>query len=396
MTPRSATAAARLPFHPMASAPDITTVDRDDDGATAANARVSLEGVTITYPGVGDAVRAADLEVESGTIAALLGPSGCGKTSLLRAIAGLERPRRGTIRIGDMVVSSGRRWVRPERRSVGMVFQDGSLFPHLTVAENIGFGLRTRGAERDERVAELLALVDLEGVGDRLPDTLSGGQQQRVALARSLAPSPSVLLLDEPFSALDAALRVQVRQEVSSILRTVGVTTIFVTHDQDEAFVLGDRVAIMRDGRIEQVGTPDQLYRTPDTPWVAGFVGEANFVAGRLEQAGENLAGEHVGGPIPSRRATTAFGSVPINRSRLFGDGGGEVTVLVRPEQVELADGDDAEITAVEYYGHDVRYELRLSDGSSLAARSPSTALHQRGDRVRVQFAGTATEAWPA
>ena len=177
-----------------------------------------------------------------------------------------------------------------------MVFQDGALFPHLTVADNVAFGLgsmpaKPSRAERHDRVDELLELVDLVGLGDRLPDTLSGGQQQRVALARSLAPNPSVLLLDEPFSALDAGLRVHVRAEVARILRDVGVTSVFVTHDQDEAFVLGDQVAVMRDGRIEQVGTPDQLYRTPATRWVAGFVGEANFVPGSLN--GDTRHGPH-------------------------------------------------------------------------------------------------------
>jgi ABC-type Fe3+/spermidine/putrescine transport system ATPase subunit len=241
-----------------------------------AGAAVSLSGISVAYATDGGdsvaAVTAADLDIEAGSIVALLGPSGCGKTSLLRAIAGLESPTAGSASIGGATVSSHgsgkRQWVNPEKRNVGMVFQDGALFPHLTVAQNIVFGLRAMRKELSRaevlaRVDELLDLVDLQGFGDRLPNTLSGGQQQRVALARSLAPQPKVLLLDEPFSALDTSLRVQVRAEVARIVRDVGVTTVFVTHDQDEAFVLGDKVAVMQAGNIEQFGTPDELYRSP-------------------------------------------------------------------------------------------------------------------------------------
>ena len=343
-------------------------------------ASVDVDSVSVAYGRGPDAVDDVTLSVEPGSILALLGPSGCGKTSLLRAIAGLERPRCGTIAIGGATVSSPSSWVKPEHRHIGMVFQDGALFPHLTVADNVAFGLTSMIAkpnrtERRTRVDELLELVDLVGVGDRLPDTLSGGQQQRVALARSLAPNPSVLLLDEPFSALDAGLRVHVRAEVARILRDVGVTSVFVTHDQDEAFVLGDRVAVMRDGRIEQVGTPDQLYRTPATRWVAGFVGEANFVPGSLDGS--------------TRTVHTALGPVPIDASTA--ELSGEIAVLIRPEQVELSSGDDAEITTVEYYGHDVRYELLLTDGTVLSARTHPDQLHQRGERVAISFEPSAT-----
>ena len=228
----------------------------------------------------------------------------------------------------------------------------------------------------------LLELVDLTSYGDRMPSTLSGGQQQRVALARSLAPQPKVLLLDEPFSALDTALRVQVRAEVARILRDIGVTTIFVTHDQDEAFVLGDKVAVMQSGRIEQYGTPDELYRSPRTPWVAGFVGEANFVVGTVtDEAAAEVA-------------ATPIGIISINDHRTD-QTEGQVQVLVRPEQIALAawsDADDslvgeaATVAAVEYYGHDVRYELELDDGTTLAARTHSTELFARGDRVVATF----------
>jgi iron(III) transport system ATP-binding protein len=280
-----------------------------------------------------------------------------------------------------------------------MVFQDGALFPHLTVTDNVAFGLRGSALkmsrrERAERVDEMLELVDLAGLGDRYPGTLSGGQQQRVALARSLAPQPSVLLLDEPFSALDAALRVQVRAEVARIVRDVSVTTIFVTHDQDEAFVLGDRVAVLRNGYIEQIGTPDDLYRHPSTRWVAGFVGEANIVRGRFDStSGDTTSGDTKSGG--TNLADTLLGPVPIDTSIAAGFDG-DLDILVRPEQVELQPGDCALVTNVEYYGHDVRYELQLDDGSILAARTKSSQLHERGTRVCPRFDGPPTEAWPA
>lgn len=346
-------------------------------------AAVSVDGVSVSYDGINRAVNDVSLDIEAGSIVALLGPSGCGKTSLLRAIAGLERPAAGAITIANRMVSGPSTWIKPEQRSVGMVFQDGALFPHLTVADNISFGLNASHiklgkAQRSARVDELLELVDLAGLGQRLPETLSGGQQQRVALARSLAPNPSVLLLDEPFSALDSGLRIHVRAEVARILRDVGVTTVFVTHDQDEAFVLGDRVAVMRDGHVEQVGAPDELYRTPASKWVARFVGEANFVAGR--PSGD------------TDRFDTSLGRVTVNGGTTTGC----VDVLVRPEQVALSAGDDAEIVAVEYYGHDVRYELRLDDGTTLAARTHPDVLRKRGDRVAISFDGDTSAAFPA
>ncbi len=345
-------------------------------------AAVSVEGVSVSYDGSVFAVDEVSVDVEPGSIVSLLGPSGCGKTSLLRAIAGLERPTGGSISVADRVVSGPGVWVKPEHRNIGMVFQDGALFPHLSVADNIAFGLnaahpRVDRATRRRRVDELLELVDLAGLGDRLPETLSGGQQQRVALARSLAPNPSVLLLDEPFSALDAGLRIHVRAEVARILRDVGVTSIFVTHDQDEAFVLGDSVVVMRDGHVEQVGAPDELYRTPASKWVARFVGEANFVTGTLSRA--------------SGQVDTKLGRVFVGDSDLLD---GTVDVLVRPEQVALSPGDAAEITNVEYYGHDVRYELLVDDGTTLSARTHPDVLRQRGDRVAIAFGGGPSTAF--
>ena len=343
-------------------------------------ASVDVNSLSVAYKGSPDVVHDVTLSISPGSIVALLGPSGCGKTSLLRAIAGLERPRCGTITVGGAVVSSASTWVKPEHRQIGMVFQDGALFPHLTVAQNINFGLRSlsTGVSRSghaHRVDELLQLVDLCDVADRLPDTLSGGQAQRVALARSLAPNPSVLLLDEPFSALDAGLRTHVRAEVSRILRDIGVTSVFVTHDQDEAFVLGDRVAVMCEGQVEQVGTPDELYRTPATRWVAGFVGEANFISGSRTSNADKIH--------------TALGPIAVETPSA--EPGDNIAVLVRPEQIALSPGDDAEITTVEYYGHDVRYELLLPDGTVLSARAHPDRLHQRGERVAISFESSAT-----
>ncbi|MEL6892537.1 MAG: ABC transporter ATP-binding protein, partial [Actinomycetota bacterium] len=374
---------------------------------------VTIDDVTVGYQtpdGVVDAVIDASIRIPAGSTTVLLGPSGCGKTSLLRAIAGLERPRTGVVTIGGTTVSAvahpsrpmpdhrppqRNAWVKPERRSVGMVFQDGALFPHLTVADNIAFGLRDRRAARG-RVDELLELVDLAGLGDRLPDTLSGGQQQRVALARSLAPNPSVLLLDEPFSALDAGLRVQVRSEVARILRDVGVTSIFVTHDQDEAFVLGDAVAVMRDGRIEQYGTPDELYRTPVNRWVAEFVGEANLLAGPVTPNGDAALVQTVIGPVPLARSDDADDTSDGPNAA---SPDATVTVVVRPEQVAIGstadDAPTAEIVAVEYYGHDVRYELLLADGATIAARTTPHVLLDVGELVGVSYEGAPTEPCP-
>ncbi|WP_305849868.1 ABC transporter ATP-binding protein [Thermaerobacter sp. PB12/4term] len=231
------------------------------------------------------AVAGLDLDVYRGEILVLVGPSGCGKTTTLRLIAGFEVPDAGRIELSGRVVAGAGRPVPPEERRAGLVFQEYALFPHLTVAENIAFGL-PRGPERRRRVAEMVELVRLEGLEDRYPHELSGGQQQRVALARALAPRPQILLLDEPFSNLDADLRQQVREEVREILRRTGTTTVLVTHDRREALNLGDRVAVMHGGRIEQVGTPEEVYYRPLTPFVAEFMGPATLLEGRVEPGG--------------------------------------------------------------------------------------------------------------
>jgi iron(III) transport system ATP-binding protein len=314
------------------------------------------------------AVRAVDdaqLCVEKGEFVALLGPSGCGKTTLLRLIAGFEEPDAGEIKVGDRPVAGNGAWVPPERRKVGMVFQDYALFPHLTVAENVAFGLPR--AERKTRVPAVLALVDLCGLGERYPHELSGGQQQRVALARALAPKPELVLLDEPWSNIDPHLRTLLRDEIARILRAVGVTAVLVTHDREEAFSLADRIALMRDGTIVQAGTAEELYLAPATRWAAEFVGAGNFVPGRVEN-----------GVVRTR-----LGVFPANGS----SHAVAADVLVRPEQLELSPDPDGDATVVgrEFRGHDVFYRVLL-DGVELVSHRPSTERVEVGERVSIRL----------
>ncbi len=313
-----------------------------------------------------------DLTVEPGESLALLGPSGCGKTTLLRLIAGLERPDAGTITVGSQPMAGAGTWVPPEKRNVGMVFQDWALFPHLSVGRNVGYGL-PRGERDGPRVGEALEMVGLADLAERMPDTLSGGQQQRVALARAIAPRPSVLLLDEPFSNLDSSLRVGVRTEVHRLLVELGITSVFVTHDQEEAFVLGDRVAVMRDGRIEQVATPADLYRAPNNAWIASFVGDVNLLAGTAS----------------GKSAATALGELPLADTGI-----GPVAVLVRPEDISIAPGGAALVTLVEFYGHDMMVSVRLADGTELQVRTSARHPFRRGDDVTVTYSGTAAVAF--
>jgi len=333
-----------------------------------------LEAIDVTKTFVVDPVlRGVSLRVEAGRMVALLGPSGCGKTTLLRILAGLETPDAGEVRLGDELMTGGGKDVPPERRRIGMVFQDWALFPHMSVARNVAYGL-PRGPDRDRQVEDALAMVGLTGLGDRPPATLSGGQQQRVALARALAPRPAALLLDEPFSNLDTSLRVQVRTEVHHLLAEVGVTTVFVTHDQDEAFVLGDEVAVMSEGEIVQQAAPADLYDAPATPWVAGFVGDANLLVGVAS----------------GDAATTPVGGVALRDQR-----SGEVQVLMRPEHLQVSGGDAGVVDLVEFYGHDTVYAVRLDEGVALTVRAAQAPTHARGDRVAVTYAGPPAVAFP-
>ena len=324
---------------------------------------IRLERVSKSFGPV-RAVQEVTLEIGRGEFVALLGPSGCGKTTLLRLIAGFETPDAGTVRLGEKVVA-GSAWVPPERRHVGMVFQDYALFPHLTVAGNVGYGLPRAG--RGVRVAEALALVGLAEHGLRYPHQLSGGQQQRVALARALAPEPAVVLLDEPWSNIDPVLRASMRDELAGILRATGVTVLLVTHEQEEAFSLADRVAVMRDGAIVQAGVPEEIYYAPATRWAAEFVGAANVLPGRLEDGlVETLVGRF---PAPN------------------GDGPGNVEVLVRPELLALNPdpAGEGEVVAREFRGHDIFYRVRLVDGTTVCSQRPSNESIPLGARVALR-----------
>ena len=317
-------------------------------------------------------LKGVDLDVPAGTVVALLGPSGCGKTTLLRAIAGLEHPDAGDVRLGGRTMSDLNTWRPPESRRIGMVFQDWALFPHLSVARNVGFGL-TRPERRSGRVMEALDLVGLTRFADRMPSTLSGGQQQRVALARALANRPAAVLLDEPFSNLDATLRTQIRVDVQRLLRDLGVTALFVTHDQEEAFVMGEIVAVMFDGVVVQQARPAELYDAPATRQVADFIGDANFLPGV---------------------ASGSVAETPLGRIELRSDASGAVEVLARPEYVHVEAGDAATIEDIEFYGHDAVYIVRPDVGRSIRARILRTPEFGPGDRVELSYRGTPSVAF--
>ena len=324
---------------------------------------IRLDGVTKRF-GAAVAVERASLCVSRGEVVAILGPSGCGKTTLLRLIAGFEQADAGTIHIDGRLVAGEGAWAAPEARRVGMVFQDYALFPHLTVAGNVGFGLPRR--ERATRVPELLGIVGLEGLAGRYPHELSGGQQQRVALARALAPAPALVLLDEPWSNVDPFLRETLRAEVAEIIRPLGVTALLVTHDREEAFSFADRIALMRDGTVVQEGTAEELYFAPASRWAAEFVGAANVLSGRV------VAG-HV---------ETAIGAFPANGTSATST----ARVLVRPELLELepSPAGAAEVVGREFRGHDVFYRVLL-DGVELVSQRPSTEVVDLGSRVSIR-----------
>jgi iron(III) transport system ATP-binding protein len=327
---------------------------------------IRLDRVTKRYGDVA-AVDDASLCVDRGEIVALLGPSGCGKTTLLRLVAGFDRPESGIVQLAGRKVSGTGTWVPPEQRRVGMVFQDYALFPHLTVSENVGFGIPRRA--RASRVLELLSIVGLDGLGARYPHQLSGGQQQRVALARALAPAPELVLLDEPWSNVDPSLRETLRAEVAEVIRPLGVTVVLVTHDREEAFSLADRIALMRDGKVVQEGTPEELYFAPASRWAAEFVGAGNVLRGRV-----------VGGLVE-----TSIGTFPANGA----SNALAAEVLIRPELLELEPDPvgAGEVVAREFRGHDVFYRVLL-DGMELVSHRPSTEVVPLGARVSIRLHG--------
>jgi len=344
---------------------------------------VRLSGVAKSFGPV-RALDRFDLELRSGSMLALLGPSGCGKTTALRLIAGFERPDAGTVDVGGRRVASSGASVPPERRRVGVVFQDFALFPHLSVRDNVSYGIR-RDPDRDVRVDELLELVGMRGDDRRMPHELSGGMQQRVALARALAPRPDVILLDEPFSNLDQALRTQLRAEVRQILRDARQSAIFVTHDQGEALTIADHVAVMARGRIEQVAAPEVIYAEPSTPFVATFVGVANLVPAEC-RAGIAL---------------TAFGPVTLIGRRDRRPEGRALSLL-RPEHFLVRDAPDGpasagtwQVIGRRFSGSEILLEVRGADGQRVWVEAGGQVRRLAiGDRVELRLRDVETVAF--
>ena len=324
-------------------------------------AAVDLDAVTKTYVGVTALDRVA-LAIRSGEFFTLLGPSGCGKTTLLRTIAGFNRQDSGSIKVAGKAIDD----VPAHRRDIGLVFQDYAIFPHLTVAQNVAFGLEARGRPRAEitsRVAKALEVVQLGGMADRLPHQMSGGQQQRVGLARAMVINPQILLMDEPLSNLDAKLRIELRDDIRDLQRSLGITTIYVTHDQEEALVVSDRICVMQGGRVHQVGTPYEIYVHPATLFVASFVGSMNLL-----------------------------GELPLGR------GGAKVTTAVRPEDVMLADPEmqaddalflDGTVEKVSFAGREALYRVRTVDGPAVTVhihRPQQHLLEREGAALRLRI----------
>ncbi|MGB1310566.1 MAG: ABC transporter ATP-binding protein [Leucothrix sp.] len=334
---------------------------------------LTLEKVGLAYQSQ-TVVDDVSLSLEDGEIACLLGPSGCGKTTLLRAIAGFKSLNSGTIESAGKILSSKTQVVPPEKRRIGMVFQDFALFPHLTVGDNICFGIRQQQrVEKRQRLQALLALIGLESSEHKYPHELSGGQQQRVALARAIAPKPHLLLLDEPFSSMDVELRDSLAKEVRGILKQEKVTAIMVTHDQHEAFSMADRIGVLNEGKLLQWGTAEQLYHAPNSDFIAHFVGFSDFLTGKVN-------GSQV------ETALGCFPYRPVDNGLLADLEGQSVKVLIRPEYIQIAE--DSRITAKlvsrAFRGGYYRYLLRLQGGEEIQALLPSLANYQLGDVVTI------------
>ena len=316
------------------------------------------------------AVADVDLNLKRGEILCLLGPSGCGKTTMLRLIAGFETPDAGTIHIGDRLVCGRGANVSPDKRRVGMVFQEGALFPHLTVAQNVAFGLE-KGGRRKAQVAEALQLVNLEGYDARYPHQLSGGQQQRVALARALAPEPDLILMDEPFSSLDTGLRSQLRTEVRAILKEREATVVCVTHDQEEAMQIGDRIAVMNEGRIEQLGSPEQVFHNPDTQFAAEFFGTADFLPAWRD--GQHLVSE--------------VGRVPwLETWAQASPGKMDWQIMVRPDCLDMArdEAGNGVVRQREFLGAVNIYSVELGSGRRVRVMKSHVDHFEPGTPVRI------------
>ena len=342
---------------------------------------LSLSGIKKLFPGGNVAVENFNLDVDKGEFVSFLGPSGCGKTTTLRMIAGFEQPTAGSITIEGKDIT-GR---SPNQRNIGMVFQSYALFPNMNVANNIGFGLRVRKQPKqkiDQKVGELLELIHLSGRETKYPYELSGGMQQRVALARALAIEPQLLLLDEPLSALDAKIRISLRNEIRSIQRQLGITTVYVTHDQEEALSLSDRVVVMSEGHMEQVGTPFEIYNFPTTSFVAKFVGTLNVVVATI---------------VDGAAGTLAIAGQQIQTAKpVSGAAGTQVSLALRPERVHLDEGPagynhlSGTIHDITFLGSVVRIRMLLGDGTLVmfdTFNNPRLAVPQYGDSVRVSFA---------
>lgn len=333
------------------------------------HARTPLEVADLhkSFADVG-AVRGVDLRVEPGEILALVGPSGCGKSTLLRMVAGLAPADSGSIQIAGQLVEDGRSRVAPERRSVGLVFQDHALFPHLSVNDNIAFGLRDLAkSQHSDRVAEMLEMVGLPGFGSRFPHELSGGERQRVALARALAPRPGLMLFDEPFASLDHNLRVQLRADILSALRSTNTAAVIVTHDQREALAVGDRIAVMRSGRVEQLGTPADVFHTPADRFVAAFMGDVSFLP--ITETSGSVG--TVLGPVPSAKP------------------GKDAWAMVRPDDVEFTptEGGSATVIGAEYSGFAWTATAAASDGSTVSFMRSHLHPPTVGERGELQLA---------
>jgi len=313
------------------------------------------------------------LSIDKGDILSIVGPSGSGKTTLLKLIAGLERPKNGNIYMNGEPISSKNMFVNIENRKIGMVFQQAMLFPHLTIEDNVKFGIKKRKFS-DDRVAEVLDLVELSHMKKRHPHTLSGGEAQRIALARALAPKPEILLLDEPFANIDASLRTALRADLRKILDKISLTTIFVTHDQEEAFVFGDKICIMNNGEILQFDTPTNIYRQPNSTWIAEFLGQANLVVGQAK----------------NKIASTAIGEIPLSKKE-----SGSVKVMIRPENLDLLAYGSWQIQNIEYYGHDAMYTLENDTKQSIRVRVLQEPIYKIGNKVGIVYTGPPTVVFP-